>query len=270
MLIRAEGVSAGYSSGLAIREVSLEVKRGEVVALLGPNGAGKTTTLLTLAGELRPAAGRVIWNGNDRREPLYRRARSGLGYVPDEGAVFGGLTTRQNLALTRHADRDSATKVFPELSPLLDRRGGLLSGGEQRMLAVGRAIGGPTQLLMADELSLGLAPRTVGVILSAIRRAADQGMAALIVEQHVHRVLAIADRVYVMQRGRIALEMTAAEARQNIDAIQEQYLTAAAGSDGGREEDGSDSLLPTDVRKPAPHQSEHLASGLPTKSERRP
>ena len=246
-LVRAVGISAGYGSGLVIRDIGLEVNQGEVVALLGANGAGKTTTLLTLAGELRPAAGRVVWNGSDRRVALHRRACQGFAFVPEEGAVFTRLTTRQNLALARRSDQESATRIFPALRDLLDRRGGLLSGGEQRMLAVGRALGGATRLLVADELSLGLAPRTVGVILEAIRAAAERGMGALIVEQHVHRVLQFADRVYVMQRGRITLEMTAAEASANIDEIQAQYLTAAAQPDqvDGRGSDGHDLPVPS-------------------------
>ena len=227
-LIRAERLSAGYGSNLAIRDIDLEIRRGEVVALFGPNGAGKTTTLLTLGGELRAATGRVVWNNSGKWEPLHRRARQGFAFVPEDGAVFGGLTAHQNLMVARRAERDSAMHVFPELRDLLHRRGGLLSGGEQRMLAVGRAIGGPTRLLVADELSLGLAPRTVGVILKAIRAAAERGLGALIVEQHVHRALGFVDRVYVMQRGRITLDMTAAEARKNIDEIQAQYLTAEA------------------------------------------
>lgn len=226
-IIEAVDVSAGYSSGLAVRNVSLTVHPGEVVALLGANGAGKTTTLLSLAGELRPKSGDVLWQGSKHRQPLHKRAKKGLCYVPDDGGVFRGLTTRQNLALSRHHDRDSALKVFPELRGLLDRRGGLLSGGEQRMLSVGRALSSHTKLLVADELSLGLAPLTVGVILQAIRRAADNGLGALIVEQHVHRVLEIADRVYVMQRGVITLAMTAREALSKLPEIQAQYLSAA-------------------------------------------
>ena len=231
--IEAVDVSAGYSSGLAVRNVSLTVYPGEVVALLGANGAGKTTTLLSLAGELRPKSGEVMWRGSKQRQPLHKRAKDGLCYVPDDGGVFRGLTTRQNLALSRHHDRDSALNVFPELRRLLDRRGGLLSGGEQRMLSVGRALSSHTKLLIADELSLGLAPLTVGVILRAIRQAADTGLAALIVEQHVHRVLEIADRVYVMQRGVITLAMTAREALSSLPEIQAQYLSTA-GDDSRR------------------------------------
>ena len=226
-IIEAVDLSAGYSSGLAIRNVSLTVSPGEIVALLGANGAGKTTTLLSLAGELRPRSGEVMWQGSRQRRPLHKRAQDGLCYVPDDGGVFRGLTTRQNLALSRHHDRDSALTVFPELRRLLDRRGGLLSGGEQRMLSVGRALSSHTKLLIADELSLGLAPLTVGVILRAIRQSADTGLGALIVEQHVHRVLEIADRVYVMQRGVITLAMTAREALANLSEIQAQYLSTA-------------------------------------------
>ncbi|MGX1163638.1 amino acid/amide ABC transporter ATP-binding protein 2 (HAAT family) [Arthrobacter sp. SLBN-100] len=225
-LMEAVKVSSGYGSGLAIRDVSLEVRRGEVVAVLGANGAGKTTTLLTMVGELKPAKGDVLWQGAKAQLPLHRLARKGLCFVPDDGGVFRGLTTRQNLALSRHDDRDSALNTFPELRRMLDRRAGLLSGGEQRMLSVGRALSSHTELMIADELSLGLAPMTVGVLLRAIRQAADKGLGALIVEQHVHRILDIADRVYVMQRGRVTLSMDGATARKNIAEIQAQYLVS--------------------------------------------
>lgn len=227
-LIKAVGLSAGYGAGLAIRDLDLEVHPGEVVALLGANGAGKTTTLLTLAGELRPTTGRVIWNGDDRWSPLHRRARQGLGYVPEEKFVFGGLTASQNLALGRTGDRNSVVEMFPQLGKMLTRRASLLSGGEARMLSVGQAISGPTRLLLADELSLGLAPLTVRVILDAIRKAADNGLGALIVEQHVHRILSIADRVYLMQRGRIRLATSAEDARTRLDEIRAHYLSAEA------------------------------------------
>jgi ABC-type branched-subunit amino acid transport system ATPase component len=227
-LIQAVGLSAGYGPGLAIRDLNLEVHPGEVVALLGANGAGKTTTLLSLAGELRPAAGKVIWDGDERWSPLHRKARQGLGYVPEDKFVFKGLTTAQNLAIGRRTDHGAVLKMFPQLSNMLARRAGLLSGGEARMLSVGQAISGRTRLLLADELSLGLAPRTVGIILDEIRKAADYGLGALVVEQHVHRILAIADRVYLMQRGRIRLATTAADALARLDEIRAHYLAADA------------------------------------------
>jgi len=224
-LIEARGLSVGYGGATVVRDLDLEVSPGEVVALLGPNGAGKTTTLLALAGELRPAAGEVVWNGSARSAPLHRRARQGLAFVPEERSVFRGLTTRQNIAIGRGCDAGRVGELFPELVPIMGRRGGLLSGGEQQMLAVGRALGRPTKLLLADELSLGLAPKTVGRLLKAVRAAADEGMGALVVEQHVHRVLEVAYRVYLLRNGRLELTLTAREARVRLDEIQDHYLT---------------------------------------------
>jgi branched-chain amino acid transport system ATP-binding protein len=227
-LLEARGLSSGYAGVEILRGVTLRVEPGEVVALLGANGAGKTTTLLTLAGELKPLAGEVLWKGKRAKAPLHRRARQGLAYVTEERSVFPKLTTRQNLAVGR-CDVDKATALFPELVPLLSRRVGLLSGGEQQMLTLGRALARPTDLLLADELSLGLAPKTVGRLLRAVRAAADGGIGALLVEQHVHRVLEIADRVYLLHQGRIEFDGTAAEARASLDEIQATYLTRDSG-----------------------------------------
>ena len=226
-LIEARQISAGYGGVEIIRDLSLEVHAGEVVALLGANGAGKTTTLLTLAGELAPLGGEVLMDGERTTAPLYRRARKGMAFVTEERSIFPKLTTRQNLAVAR-ADVDQATALFPELVPLMSRRSGLLSGGEAQMLTLSRALARAPSLLLADELSLGLAPKTVGRLLRAVREAADRGIGALLVEQHVHRVLEVADRVYLLQQGRVRFAGTAADARGSIDEIQATYLTAPA------------------------------------------
>jgi branched-chain amino acid transport system ATP-binding protein len=225
-LLEAHGLSCGYAGTAIVRDLDLEVHPGEVVALLGPNGAGKTTTLLALAGELKPLAGRVLWKGKPSTQPLHKRARDGLAFVTEERSIFTKLTTRQNLGVGR-SDLGQALRLFPELEPLLSRRGGLLSGGEQQMLTLARALARPTQLLLADELSLGLAPRTVGRLLRTVRAAADGGMGALLVEQHVHRVLEVADRVYLLRQGKVELAATAAEARARLPEIEAHYLTAA-------------------------------------------
>jgi branched-chain amino acid transport system ATP-binding protein len=232
-LLQARTLSSGYAGVEIVRGLSLEVHGGEVVALLGANGAGKTTTLLTLAGELKPLGGEVIWKGHSATAPLHRRARDGLAFVTEERSVFPKLTTRQNLAVGR-CDIAKATELFPELVPLMSRRGGLLSGGEQQMLTLGRALARPTDLLLADELSLGLAPKTASRLLAAVRAAADGGVGALLVEQHVHKVLEIADRVYLMDQGRIEFAGTAAEARANLEEIQAHYLTRETSTTGGK------------------------------------
>ena len=225
-LLEARGLCSGYAGVEIVRDVTLEVRPGEVVALLGANGAGKTTTLLTLAGELNALGGEVLLKGRRATAPLHKRARNGMALVTEERSVFPKLTTRQNLAVGR-ADIDNATTLFPELAPLMSRRAGLLSGGEQQMLTLGRALARQPDLLLADELSLGLAPKTVGRLLRAVRVAADGGVGALLVEQHVHRVLEIADRVYLLHQGQIRFTGTATEARASIDEIQAAYLTAA-------------------------------------------
>jgi branched-chain amino acid transport system ATP-binding protein len=226
-LLQAKRLAAGYGEARAIRDVDLEVEPGEVVALLGPNGAGKTTTALALAGELRPMAGKVVWQGSDHVTPLYRRAREGLALVTEERSVFMRLSTRQNLALGRDCELTRALELFPELRPLLSRTAGLLSGGEQQMLTLARALARPTRLLIADEMSLGLAPMMVTRLLTAVRAAADRGMGALIVEQHVRRALEIADRVYVLTQGKVTFAGTAAEAHERLDDIEASYLTHA-------------------------------------------
>jgi branched-chain amino acid transport system ATP-binding protein len=224
-LIEAHNLTVGYGQAVAVREIDLVVNAGEVVALLGPNGAGKTTTILTLAGELPPIGGAIVWNGRNARAPLHKRAREGLALVTEERSVFSRLTTRQNLAIGRGCDPERALALFPELRPLLSRRAGLLSGGEQQMLTLARALARPTTLLMADELSLGLAPLAVTRLLRAVREAADDGLGALLVEQHVHRALEVADRVHVLGRGRVQLSLSAAEARSRFKEIQQHYLT---------------------------------------------
>lgn len=234
-LISCRGLTAGYGHGSAIRGIDLEVGSGEIVALLGPNGAGKTTTLLALTGVLPISAGEVSWLGSPSRAPLHRRARQGLAYVSEGRSVFHRLTVRQNLALARQGDLERALDTFPELGDLLGRRAGLLSGGEQQMLTLARALSRPTRLLMADELSLGLAPRTVGRLLQAVRKAADEGMGALLVEQHVHRVMEVADRVYVLRQGVITMSGTAETARGNIDEIRGMYLSGPTKNGTGKQ-----------------------------------
>lgn len=222
-LISAAGLSAGYGELAAVRGVDLEVRTGEVVVLLGPNGAGKSTTLLALAGELTPMSGRITWLGTAKPAPLHRRARQGLSYVPEERAVISSLTVGANLRLGP-GRRSAALELFPELEPLLRRRAGLCSGGEQQILTLARALAAEPRLLLADELSLGLAPMVVMRLLSTLRDSADRGLGVLLVEQHGRAVLDVADRVYVMQRGEIVLQGAASEVADSFEEVERIYL----------------------------------------------
>jgi len=224
-LIQADGVSAGYGAIPAIHDVNLHVDPGEIVALLGANGAGKTTTLLALSGVLSPSAGKVTFLGRATRAPLHRRARQGLGFVPGGRTVFNGLTTEENLRVSPGGVTNSL-RLFPELRPLLKRRAGLLSGGEQQMVSLARTLGRMPKLVVVDELSLGLAPMIVSRLYDALREAAQQNIAVLLVEQQLHQVLKLADRAYVMRRGRIELEGSTTTLRQRIEDIEKLYLPA--------------------------------------------
>jgi branched-chain amino acid transport system ATP-binding protein len=224
-LIATRGLSAGYGAIAVVRDINIEVRRGQVVALLGPNGAGKSTTVLSLAGELKPLAGGVYSKGVREYKPLFRRARSGLAYVGEERSVFMTMTVAENLRVAR-SDTAIAYSLFPELKPLSGRRTGLLSGGEQQMLALARVLGRQPSLLLADELSLGLAPLVIDRLLTAVREAADkEGLGVLLVEQHVEKALHYADYVYVLRRGEIIIEGTAASIRGRVNELQDSYLS---------------------------------------------
>jgi len=228
-VLAARGLSTGYAGQPVVHDLDLEVNEGEVVCLLGPNGAGKTTTMLAMSGELPALAGEVEFDGKVTKAPLHRRARAGLGYVTEERSVFKGMTTRDNLRVGG-VDVGEAVALFPELADRLNVKGGLLSGGEQQMLTLARALARKPRLLLADELSLGLAPLVVDRLLKAVRAAADEsGTGILMVEQHAHKALRYADRAIVMRRGRVALDVSGEEARKRIGDVEQAYLTSASG-----------------------------------------
>jgi branched-chain amino acid transport system ATP-binding protein len=227
-VLEARGVTAGYGPQPVIHEVDLVVHPGEVVGLLGANGAGKTTTLLTLAGELPLLGGEVLLDGAATSAPLFRRARQGLTFVTEEKSVFMGLSTRDNLRVA-DVDIDRALDLFPELAKRINVRAGLLSGGEQQMLTLARALSRQPRVLLADELSMGLAPLIVKRLLEAVVDAAKQhGTAVLLVEQHARKALEYSDRAYVMRRGHIELSGTSGELLGQIGDIEDRYLAAVS------------------------------------------
>lgn len=228
-VIAVKDMCTGYAGQPVVHDLSFDVMPGEVLCLLGPNGAGKTTTMLALAGELPLIEGEVHFAGMKSNAPLYKRARNGMSYVTEERSVFKGMTLRDNLRIGG-VSVDEAVTLFPELGKRLGVRGGLLSGGEQQMLTLARALGRKPRLLLADELSLGLAPLVVDRLLQAVRRAADEsGTAVIMVEQHAHKALNYTDHAIVMRRGRVGLDLTGEQARHRIGEVEQAYLTSAGG-----------------------------------------
>jgi branched-chain amino acid transport system ATP-binding protein len=213
------------------------VAEGEVVALLGANGAGKTTTLLTVLGVLPVTGGSVsvLGRGVGSRQRPWLVARRGVAYIPADRALFFGLTVKENILLGRRrgmADIEAAVSRFPALGSLLSRRCGLLSGGEQQMVALARGFASKPRLLIVDELSLGLAPLIVERLLPSLRTAArETGAGVLFVEQHVKLALEFADRAYVLRRGRIALSGLAQEVAERGHLIEASYLGEGADLD---------------------------------------
>jgi branched-chain amino acid transport system ATP-binding protein len=238
-VLSIEDLTAGYDGAPVIRGLELKVGAGEVVALLGPNGAGKTTTLKAVSGLVRPLSGRVVFDGEDTaRVAPEALARRGIAHVPEGRGLFFGLTVAEHFRLGHRGERldaDAAYTYFPALEPLSGRKVGLLSGGEQQMLAVARALVRRPRLLLLDELSLGLAPVIVERLLPVVRRYAEEsGSAVLLVEQHVQLALEIADRGYVLAHGEVVLHRSAQELRADEQLLVASYLGEgrAAGAAG--------------------------------------
>ena len=226
VLLSAKGLDAGYNGQAIVSGVDLDLRAGEMIGVFGANGAGKTTTVLTLAGSQRAVAGELTLLGAAHPGSLYKAARSGLALLTDDRSIFAPLSVRDNLRLGR-GGVEAALQIFPELREHVDRRAGLLSGGQQQMLSVGRILAARPRVILADELSLGLAPLIVKRLLAALRAAADDGAAVLIVEQHVPVALAMVDTAVVLARGTVALSAPAAELRDDPHAISDLYLASA-------------------------------------------
>ena len=233
-MLKIKNLSAGYGKLSVIRSVSLRVNPNEVVALIGGNGAGKSTLLRSIAGLVRPSEGRVLLKEHDiAGRPAEVIARSGLVLVPECRALFPGLTIYENLLIganARHMSRaellsrlDSVCELFPELKKRSRSRAGELSGGQQQMLALGRALMSSPDVLLLDEPSTGLAPVLVAELFDSIAALKRSGVTILLAEQNVHKALDVADRGYVIENGRIILEDTG-EALKASDRVQKAYL----------------------------------------------
>jgi branched-chain amino acid transport system ATP-binding protein len=228
-VLEIEGLTTGYEDAAVVRELDLSVGEGEVVALLGANGAGKTTTLRAVSGIVDPMSGGIAFGGRDLAgTSISGRARMGIAHVPENRGLFFGLSVAEHFRLGHRGERldaDAAYRYFPALDELRDRRCGLLSGGEQQMLAVARALARHPKLLLLDELSLGLAPLIVESLLPVVREYANEtGCGVLLVEQHIQLALGVADRGYVLSHGEVVLQDRAEALRRNRELLMASYF----------------------------------------------
>jgi branched-chain amino acid transport system ATP-binding protein len=231
-MLAIDGLRAGYGKIEVLRDVSLAVAPGQIVALIGANGAGKTTLLKTVSGLIRPTAGTIAFEGASiTRRPAHAIVRRGLSHVPEGRAILKRMTVLDNLRMGAYARRDREVErdigaIFERFPLLAERRGQMaatLSGGEQQMLAIGRALVARPRLLLLDEPSLGLAPKFVTRIFETLRDLKREGKTILLVEQNARKALQIADRAYVMERGRIMLSGSG-ESLLGNDEVQRTYL----------------------------------------------
>jgi len=231
-LLKLEGVKTFYGKIQALRGIDLEVHRGEIVTLIGANGAGKSTTLKTISGLLHPQEGRVWFDGRDITHiPAHQLVRHGISQAPEGRRIFSRMSVLENLQMgafttarahfSQHLER--VWTLFPRLQERASQTGGTLSGGEQQMLAIGRALMSEPKILLLDEPSLGLSPILVQQIFSIIREINSQGTTILLVEQNALQALSVADRGYVLQTGKVLLADTAAGLAANPD-VRRAYL----------------------------------------------
>jgi branched-chain amino acid transport system ATP-binding protein len=226
-MLEVRGLGAAYGEATALRDVDLDVRGGEVVSIVGPNGAGKSTLVNTIAGLHRASAGRIVMDGHDvTRLAAHRVCGHGLAIVPEGRRIFPAMSVQDNLDLgayrsearDRHGESlDRVLELFPRLRERADQRAGTLSGGEQQMLAIGRALMAQPRLLLMDEPSLGLAPVVVDEVFDVIRSIRDQGVSVLLVEQNAERAFEVSSRGYLLAEGRVVLSGTATELATNPD-----------------------------------------------------
>jgi branched-chain amino acid transport system ATP-binding protein len=233
-LLEIENLNTYYGHVQALKGISLTVDEGEIVSLIGANGAGKSTTLRTISGLLRPREGRVVFQGEELNDvPAHEIVYRGISQAPEGRAVFATLTTNENLSMGAYSlggdkeaieeNRRRVFKLFPRLEERKNQIAGTLSGGEQQMLAIGRALMARPKLLMLDEPSLGLAPMLVKAIFQTIREINEQGVTILLVEQNARAALRLADKGYVLETGNIVLEGTAEELMGD-ERVRKAYL----------------------------------------------
>ena len=233
-LLELQDLKVAYGPVEALHGISIEVRPGELVALIGANGAGKTTTLGAVSGLIPAATGKVLFEGDDLAGiPAHQRARRGLVLVPEGRRIFPRLTVLENLRMGAYSrrqkeiepDLSKALALFPVLQERAGQLGGTLSGGEQQMLAIARALLAKPRCLLLDEPSLGLAPKAVETILDTLRRLRGEGMTMLLVEQNARAALELADRAYVLETGRIVLEGPGRDLLDN-PSVRRAYLGA--------------------------------------------
>jgi branched-chain amino acid transport system ATP-binding protein len=230
-LLRLEGVRTFYGKIEALKGIDLEIRPGEIVTLIGSNGAGKTTTLKTISGLLHPRVGRILFEGRDITHiPAHSLVRQGISQAPEGRRIFNRMTVLENLQMGAYTQQarfgehlDRVMTLFPRLKERASQRGGTLSGGEQQMLAIGRALMSEPKILLLDEPSLGLSPILVEQIFEIIGAINAQGTTILLVEQNANQALAVASRGYVLQTGRVLLAATAAGLAANPD-VRRAYL----------------------------------------------
>jgi branched-chain amino acid transport system ATP-binding protein len=232
-MLTIENISVSYGAIEALTDVSMHVERGEVVTLIGANGAGKTTTLRTITGLLEPTEGRIMFEGKQiSGMPTHKLVAMGISMSPEGRGVFANLTVRENLQMGAYLkknkreineDMENAFRLFPRLKERESQKAGTLSGGEQQMLAMGRALMSRPRLLLLDEPSLGLAPLVVHTIFEAIEEIRGKGTTILLVEQNAHAALGHSDRAYVLETGNIVMEGPSKELAAD-PRIKEAYL----------------------------------------------